>query len=281
MIRFVLLTALAAAGALALSAAAVAAPTLKASPSFAGSRLVVTVTSAKAFTRRTLPRAVKVAVGGATYKLKPAKRSARKSTWRSGALGSGQLTALYAKQVRISVKTLAGTVTQRRSTPARPAAPPDPDPAPAMGPIPYTIPPVPTPPSGPAPPTPFGATLTRDDAAGRAALSGDLLLERAVESGTATVTYDRIFLYGTGVYRTEQVSGEICDSAARREGTWKFAEGYTYPENGGGVVVVIATVTEGQVDRALLLFGNAEPNIVFIGTAGTPYERKPDIREQC
>ena len=282
--RFILSSALAAIAALALPGAAGAAPKLKAAPSFSGSRLVVTVTSAKKFTARTRPRAVKVAVGGASYKLKPGARSARKSTWRSGALSAGRLNALYARSVRISVKTLAGTVTQKRSTPAAPAAPAPGAPG-GSSPAPYTIPPVPTPPSGPALTVP-GVTLTRDDTAGRAALGGgDLLLER-VESGSVTMTYYRIFLYGTGVLRVEkadwnQVSGEICDSAARLEGTWSFAEGYTFPERGGGVIVVVNTVTNGQAARDLLLFGNAAPSTVYVGNGGTPYERNPNMRDQC
>ena len=275
MIRYAVPAALAAVGALALPGAAGAAPKLKTTPSFAGSRLVVTVTSGKAFTARTRPRAVKVAAGGATYNLKAGARSARKSTWRSGALSAAQLASLYATKVRISVKTRAGTVKQTRSTPAAPAVP-----APG-GSAPTTPPPAAgTPPAAP------GVTLTRDDAAARAALgTGDLLLERA-ESGSVTMTYYRIFLYGNGVFRYEkadwnQVSGEICDSAARREGTWSFAEGYTFPEKGGGVAVVINTVTNGQTARELLIAGNADPNAVYVGTAGIRFERNPNMRDQC
>jgi hypothetical protein len=274
--RFVLPAALAAAAALTLPGTAGAAPKLKTSPSFSGSRLVVTVTSAKRFTARTRPRAVKVAAGGAGYKLKPGARTARKSTWRSGALGAAQLAGLYATKVRISVKTLAGTVTRMRSTPAAPAAP-----APGGGSAPAT-----PPAGGGTPPAAPGVTLTRDDAAAKAALgTGDLLLER-VESGSVTMTYYRIFLYGNGVFRYQkadwnQVSGEICDSAARREGTWSFAEGYTFPERGGGVAVVINTITNGQAARELLIAGNADPNAVYVGTAGVRFELNPNMRDQC
>ena len=92
---------------------------------------------------------------------------------------------------------------------------------------------MPTPPRGPELTAP-GLTLTPDDAAGRAAVSGDLLLER-VESGSVTMTYQRIFLYGNNVFHIEktdwnQVSGEICDASARSEGTWSFYRGYTFPE---------------------------------------------------
>ena len=277
------LIAVATAGALALPAAAGAAPTLKASPSFSGDRMVVTVTSAKKFTAKSRPRAVKVAAGGVPYKLTQAKRSARKSVWRSARLTAGQLGTLSARTVRISVRTAAGTVTQRRSLPLAPAAP-----APAPGgtsPAPWVVPPVPTPPRGPELTVP-GVTLTPDDAAGRAALSGDLLLER-VESGSVTMTYHRIFLYGTGVFHIGKadwnaVSGEICDASAHSEGTWSFYRGYTFPEKGGGVIVeIIATATGGQPARDLLLFGNAEPNNVYVGTAGVRYERNPNMRDQC
>jgi hypothetical protein len=279
------LIAVATAGALALPAAAGAAPKLKASPSFSGDRMVVTVTSAMRFTAKSRPRAVKVAAGGAPYELTQAKRSARKSVWRSARLTAGQLGTLSARRVRISIRTAAGTVTQRRSLPRAPAIP-APAPAPVgTSPAPWVVPPVPTPPRGPELTAP-GVTLTPDDAAGRAALSGDLLLER-VESGSVTMTYRRIFLYGTGVFRIEkadwnQVSGEICDASARSEGTWSFYRGYTFPEKGGGVIVeIIATVSGGQPARDLLLFGNAEPNSVYVGTAGVRYERNPNMRDQC
>ena len=54
------------------------------------------------------------------------------------------------------------------------------------------------------------------------------------------MTYYRIFLYASSVIRVEradwnEVSGEICDSNARREGTWAFKEAYSSPEQGGGV----------------------------------------------
>jgi hypothetical protein len=274
--RYVMPAALAAAGALALPGAATAAPKLKTSPSFEGSRLVVTVTSGKKFTSRTRPRAVKVAAGGATYKLKQGARSARKSKWRSGALSTAQLAGLYATKVRITVKTASGSVKQTRT------APPAPGPAPG-GSAPTT--PGPTGGSAPPPAAP-GVTLTRDDAAAKAALgSGDLLLER-MTAGSVTQTYYRIFLYANGVYRYEkadwnQVSGEICDSAARREGTWSFGEGYTFPERGGGVAVVINTVVNGQSARELLIWGNADPNAVYVGTQGIRFDINPHMRDQC
>ncbi len=273
--RYVMPAALAAVGALALPGAATAAPSLKTKPSFAGSRLVVTVTSGKKFTARTRPRAVKVAAGAATYKLKQGAKSARKSTWRSGALSAAQLAGLYATKVRITVKTASGTVKQTRTAP----------PAPGPG-GPTTPPTTPGPTGGSAPPAAPGVTLTRDDAAARAALgSGDLLLER-MTAGSVTQTYYRIFLYANGVFRYQQadwnsVSGEICDSAARREGTWSFAEGYTFPERGGGVAVVINTVVNGQSARELLIAGPADPNAVYVGTQGIRFEINPNMRDQC
>ncbi len=277
------LIAVATAGALTLPAAAGAAPKLKASPSFSGDRMVVTVTSAKAFTAKSRPRSVKVAAGGVPYKLTQAKRSARKSVWRSARLTAGQLGTLSARRVRISVRTAAGTVTQRRSLPRAPAVP-TPAPAPAPGgtsPAPWVVPPVPTPPRGPELTAP-GLTLTPDDAAGRAAVSGDLLLER-VESGSVTMTYQRIFLYGNNLFHIEKTDSDaICDASARSEGTWSFYRGYTFPEQGGGVIVeIIATVTGGQPERDLLLFGNAEPNSVYVGADWTRYERNPSMRAQC
>lgn len=283
--RFVLPAALAAAGALALPAAAGAAPKLKTSPSFAGSRLVVTVTSAKAFTKRTRPLAVKVRAVDATYSLSRRARSARKSTWRTGTMGASRLAQLSGTPVRISVRTASGTVKQTRTLPGAPAAP-------APPPVSYTPPagtyfpiqPVPTPPRGPDLTVP-GLTLTLDDAAGRAALSGDLLLERAEPAGTTTSLH-RIFLYGTNALRLETVArdpvaGETCDASAKYEGTWSFYRGYTFPERGGGVIAEIVTVIGGQAARDLLLFSNPAPNTVYVGGEATPYEREPDIREQC
>ena len=139
---------------------------------------------------------------------------------------------------------------------------------------------MPTPPRGPELTAP-GLTLTLDDAAGRAALGGDLLLEH-VESDSVTTTYHRIFLYGTSLFHIEkadwnQDSGEICDASARSEGTWSFYRGYTFPEKGGGVIVeIIATVTGGQPARDLLLFGNAEPNTVYVGHRRSPLRAQPE-----
>ena len=48
------------------------------------------------------------------------------------------------------------------------------------------------------------------------------------------MTYHRIFLYENGVFRYQKAdwnmaSGEICDSAARKEGTWAFKEATRSP----------------------------------------------------
>ena len=45
--------------------------------------------------------------------------------------------------------------------------------------------------------------------------------------------------------------------------------------------VVINTLTGGRPARDLLLFGNAEPDNVYVGTEGTRYERNPNMRDQC
>jgi hypothetical protein len=47
------------------------------------------------------------------------------------------------------------------------------------------------------------------------------------------------------------------------------------------VVVVIATLTGGQVARGLLLFGAAEPGNVHVGTPSVRYERNPDMLDRC
>ena len=180
--------ALAVVGALALPGAATAAPKLKTTPSFAGSRLVVTVTSAKTFTARTRPRAVKVAAGAATYKLKAGHadraqehaggpgRSARRSSPGSTRPRSGS--ASGRRRARSSSSGPRRRLRPRRPRAAQRPAAARPRPRRPTG-------------GGTAPPATPGVTLTRDDAAGqRGARRGDLLLER-VESGSVTMTYHR------------------------------------------------------------------------------------------
>ena len=221
---------------------------------------------------------MKVTAGGATYKLKRVSRTKRKSVWRSSRLTDAQLAALAGKKVRIRIKTRAGSVSLRRAVPSAPAVPPG-----------GGTPPGTNPPGGGGalpPAAPPGITLTRDDAAGQQALAGgDLLLER-VESGSATMTYYRIFLYASSVIRIEKadwnaVSGEICDSGARREGTWTFKEAYTFPEDGGGVLVKITTTTNGQTGDDLLTFINRDPDNVYVGAGLVKYARNPNMRDQC
>jgi len=274
--RYIFLLSCAVVVSLAAPNAAGAAPKLKASPSLKAGRLVVTLTSKQALTPKTRPRSVSVASGAATYKLKRVSSAKRKSVWRSKPLAAGQLAALGGKQVRIRVKTRAGALALKRSVPAA---------APAPGPGGGTAP---APPAGGGAPgaNPPGLTLTRDDAAGRQALAGgDLLLERT-ESGNAVMTYRRLFLYANGLYRFEKadwnsVSGEICDSEARREGSWAFKEGYTFPERGGGVVVKLAITTGGQTADDVLAFANQDPGNVYVGTDLVPFERNPNMRDQC
>jgi len=47
------------------------------------------------------------------------------------------------------------------------------------------------------------------------------------------------------------------------------------------IVEIIATETGSHPARDLLLFGNAEPNTVYVGTAAVPYERNPAMQQQC
>ena len=47
------------------------------------------------------------------------------------------------------------------------------------------------------------------------------------------------------------------------------------------MIVQIRLTIGTQTGGDLLQFGNATPNIVYVGKSATPYERKPDMREQC
>lgn len=131
------------------------------------------------------------------------------------------------------------------------------------------------------PPAPAQIQLTRNDAAGQAAMSaGDLLLERG-SCASVTCEYYRVFFYASGVLRAyavdwNNVSGEICRDGSKIEVNWTFAEGYTYAESGGGVVVKLST---GDV----LAFPNAEPNYVYMAINGqfVWFERNPNMRDSC
>ena len=232
-----------------------------------GVQLQVKLTSKKPFTRATRPRAVKVISGSSTYKLKRAKATRKASTWRSPVMtGADQttLTQLVDKRVKVQVKTKRGTRTVRQKVPP--------------------LPPTTTP--NQPPPTP-GGQLVRNDAAGQAAMNaGDLKLEwyRFGSSGQ-TAEYRRIWLLQDGSFRLNiidwnSVGGETCRQAVT--GTWVFKEGYTSTYNGGGVVVKLTiTYSNGQTGDDVLSFPNADPNTVLVGPQSTPYERNPQIMQNC
>jgi hypothetical protein len=230
-----------------------------------GVQLQVRVTSKKPFTRATRPRAVKVIAGSSSYKLKRAKATRKSSTWRSAVMtGADQtaLTQLVDQRVKIQLKTKRGKRTVRA-----------------------TVPPLPPPATNTPPPT-SGPQLVRDDAAGQAAMNaGDLLLEWASFGASGqTAEYRRIWLLQDGSFRRNiidwnSVSGEICREAVT--GTWTFKEGYTTTYNGGGVVVKLTiTLSNGQSGDDVLAFPNSS-STVYVGTAGTPYERNPQIMQNC
>ena len=99
-----------------------------------------------------------------------------------------------------------------------------------------------------------------------------------------TAEYRRIWLQD-GSFRRNVVDwmdgpGETCRESVT--GTWAFKEGYTTTYNGGGVVVkVTITLSNGQSGDDLLSFPNTNPNTVYVGTQSTPYERNPQIMQNC
>lgn len=144
-----------------------------------------------------------------------------------------------------------------------------------------TPPPVTTTPTAPPPPAPDQIQLTRNDLAGQQVLGGGgLLLERG-SCASVTCEYYRFFLYANGVYRAyavdwNNVSGEICRSGSKTEGTWTMQEAYTYSDSGGGTVVKIST---GDV----LVFPTNEPNNVYIVSNGqlVRFDKNPNMLDSC
>jgi hypothetical protein len=150
--------------------------------------------------------------------------------------------------------------------------------------------PQPTPPApgGNPAPNPNQVQLTRNDAAGQAALAvGDLLLERAQFGASGrTAEYDRISLYGNGQFRLSirdwnDVSGEIPRSCS--EGTWTFKEGYTYTVQGGGTVVKLGIAASGGSGDGVFIFHNADPNAVYLLVNGQAvrFEKNPNMNQGC
>ena len=214
-----------------------------------------------------------VALVGSTLALAPAVEAI-------GAGPDGSTAAIAKKKKRCKVKKVRGKRKRvctkakkktKKTTPAKPATPPA-----TSG---TTTPPATTPP--PADPQ---QQATRDDAAGQAKLTGDLLLERAVfGSSGRTAEYTRIFLYANGVshiYKIDwnDVSGEICSSTSK--GTWVFKEGYRYTEQGGGTIVKITTTANGQSGDDVLVFPDGD-SAVYVGQQLVRFERNPNMRDSC
>ncbi len=246
------------------------------------SRLVVVLTSDKTLAARQRPKTVSAVGGGKTYKLTrgTGKVTGKKlGTWRSKAQkGSAatKLQSLAGKRLSLRVRTRAGrTSTVKTTVPAPPA--PAPGPTTGTTPAPATVPTT----------APGGATITptRNDEAGQAIFRGtDLLLERYKFGSTGqTADYVRIWFYASGAFRQNtiawnSVSGESCTDT--KQGTWKFLEGYTFPEGGGGALAKVELA--GQVTgQEILVTGNNEPNNVYIGTQLIQFERNPQMQQNC
>lgn len=258
-----------------LFAAPASAASLKATVSLqrAGDNATIEVklTSSRAFTAKTRPKSVKVG----SIKLSRVAQKGKVSTWRSAARPAAQIEALAGKKVSIKVTTRAGTKTVRGNAGALPPA--QTTPAPPAG-----------TPAPPAPTTIGQAQLTRNDAAGQAAMGGgDLLLEWA-SFGTSgrTAEYRRIWFMANGSFRMNfidwnDVSGEICNHSLI--GTWTFKEGYTTDYNGGGVVVKFGlSLSGGQTGDDLIAFANGDSSTVYVGAQNTlKYSRNPQIAQNC
>jgi hypothetical protein len=231
----------------------------------------VKLTSARPFTAKTKPKSVKVG----SIKLSRVSQKRKVSTWRSAPRPAAQIEALAGKKVSIKVTTRAGTRTVRGNAGALPPAPKLPGQT------------TPAPPA-PAPGTIGQAQLTRNDAAGQAAMAGgDLLLEWASFGASGrTAEYRRIWFYADGSFRQNfidwnDVSGEICNHSLT--GTWTFKEGYTTDYGGGGVVVKLGfAFSNGQSGDDLIGFPNGNSKTVYVGAQGTlAYERNPQIMQNC
>ena len=120
-----LLLALTSAACLVIADGAKAAVTIKAYTAKVGtrSRLVVTITNTRSFTRATKPRGVRVRAGVATYTLAhvagTAKAAGPISRWQTSA--SATFNNFLGKRVTTSVRTLAGTSTTSRTVTAPPS----------------------------------------------------------------------------------------------------------------------------------------------------------------
>jgi hypothetical protein len=100
------------------------------------------------------------------------------------------------------------------------------------------------------------------------------------------MTIARVFFYANGVFRFykvdwNNVSGEICDSKSKLDGTWTLKEGYTFPEQGGGVVAKLAIVANGTPSEELLVTANSDPGKVYIGSIKAIFDVNQNMRDSC
>ena len=184
-----------------------------------------------------------------------------------------------ARRVKRCVKRKAAV--KRPATPApAPPAPPAPNPA-APGPA------APVTPAQPTAPPADQIQKQRDDAAGQQAMSsmgGMLMLERA-EFGSVTATYNRMWFTSDGRFQWYTIDwmqemGEKC-SAARR-GTWTLKEGGRFASSkGNGAYAIVTLSFDGQTGDEVLIFGDAEPNAVYVSAKGLKFDKNPNMRDSC
>ena len=225
--------------------------------------LQVRVTSTKAFTASTRPRSVKVG----SLSLKRSTSTRKAVTFKSKSISAAEATRLNGSNARIRVTSRSGTKTLRSKVAG---APPE---APTG-----------TAPTAPGTPPPSQPNATRNDAAGQAAVAGDLLLEWA-SFGNVTAEFRRVWLIADGTFRINvvdwmQQTGEKCRESVT--GTWTFKEGWTADIAGGLVLVKIGLTSAHGSEDQLLTFANAEPNNVYIGGQNpVKFERNPQIMQNC
>jgi hypothetical protein len=230
--------------------------------------LQVRVTSTKAFTASTRPRSVKVG----SLSLKRTASTRKAVTFKSKALTSAKAIALNGSRPAIRVTSRSGTKTFHARVAGLPPEAPTGT--------------APTAPTAPGTPPPSQPAATRNDAAGQAAMTGDLLLEWASFGASGrTAEYRRIWFLADGSFRLNvidwnDVSGEMCRTAIT--GTWTFKEGYTHDAGGGLVLVKVGLTTSQGSGDEVLTFAHAEPNSVYIGGSNpVKYERNPQIMQNC
>jgi hypothetical protein len=146
---------------------------------------------------------------------------------------------------------------------------------------------VPPPTQNPPAVDPNQVQLTRNDAAGQAKLAETLLLERAsFGSSGQTGEYQRLIFANTGQFQLSirdwnSVSGEIPRSCS--QGSYALKEAYTYADQGGGVVAIVAVTASGGSGNEALIFHNAQPNYVYlvVNNQAVAFERNPYMTQAC